>query len=43
MHTITAPLLFLIILIDEILVGAIDLEPNRVLLWQPMTMEQVSL
>ncbi|XP_058827997.1 uncharacterized protein LOC131687920 [Topomyia yanbarensis] len=35
---ILSPLLFLIV-IDEILVGAIDREPNRGLLWQPITME----
>lgn len=38
---ILSPLLFLIV-IDEILVGAIDREPNLRLLWQPITMEHLN-
>ncbi|XP_058816391.1 uncharacterized protein LOC131679674 [Topomyia yanbarensis] len=37
---ILSPLLFLIG-IDEILIGAIDREPNRGLLWQPISMEHL--
>lgn len=38
---ILSPLLFLIV-IDEILIGAIDREQNRGLLWQPITMEHLN-
>ncbi|VDO15268.1 unnamed protein product [Brugia timori] len=38
---ILSPLLFLIV-IDEIMVGAIDRVPNRGLLWQPITMEHLN-
>lgn len=38
---IQSPLLILIV-IDEILAGAIDRDPNRGFLWQPITMEYLN-